>query len=674
MVKKKKTKVKQKESRERSHDRQNNVNGNNAQQSDTNQDQHDTSNILVDDDTLNTVKNWMAENSATLPEYIVKAIRNMIELLSIAKLKIEHRNNLLATLRMYMGITPKKERESLEDQDKSQSEWNSKTERKLSEKAKKAREELSEYKKLRPKKTKTGKKTNKSKLDDVSHPSSSPETQDDKPSSEPVFQAPVTEKIEQKEEIKVPELEIPNPVALGTKLIYSYDDRTRYDLKLIVTEITYNVETVTDPISGLSKTAKVTTGPAHYKITWNGIAQIVLFIGGLCLPINRLATALKATVGYFSASRIYRLFLYAAKAFAAVYFEIFKELSTCAYLSGDDTNNKVLKMNIDSPNLSEEEQKIRLAKIKESKDQTDPQQADFLLESEELLGGQSYRKNKSRQKTDDGGYEEKLTKKKAIYTSVIIGKHLKDYPDASLVFYYSERKTLGDLLGIIFKNNKEPNKKDVIIQTDLSSNNIPNPMPNNYNLSFAGCAAHARRPFWRYKDDENDEVVYYCCTLLLLFDQIFDYDRDARDTKDQQKIRISRQTKQKENWEKIKKHCLAMPDAIPPNHPLVTAANYIINHYEKLTKYLNDPNLMPDNNHAERLLRYEKSMLDNSKFRVSRKGRLAYDIIRTILTTCAVNKIDPSKYIVHILKNQMDVRENPEKYTPHAYLKSLKNS
>jgi hypothetical protein len=65
-------------------------------------------------------------------------------------------------------------------------------------------------------------------------------------------------------------------------------------------------------------------------------------------------------------------------------------------------------------------------------------------------------------------------------------------------------------------------------------------------------------------------------------------------------------------------------------------------------------------------------MLDNSKFRVSKRGRLVYDILRTILATCNAARISLFDYIVYLLKNQVQARAKPSDFTPYAFAQNQK--
>src|SRR5690606_10537445 len=77
---------------------------------------------------------------------------------------------------------------------------------------------------------------------------------------------------------------------------------------------------------------------------------------------------------------------------------------------------------------------------------------------------------------------------------------------------------------------------------------------------------------------------------------------------------------------------------------LYAATKYIIRHYTDLTVYLDHPDLFAENNATERGLRQEKTIEDAAKFRFSEQGRVALDIIRSLIATCRAAEIDFNKY------------------------------
>ena len=611
--------------------------------------------VLTEEDLL-LIRKWLKENGDSFPLEIRTVVELMLDLCCNAQGLLKSNKKLVALLRQYMGFIPTKERDS-KDEKNIEPVWSEKTQSKLHHEMKKATEKWKEYKKHHPKKV-------KNKSSDKFQKNQNPKNESTEISalpSETVFNSPAVQINEAKKECLVNPDDLPEGLVSPSS---SYQERSRFDLSLCLTKINYRVETIRDPITGFSKTAKVEDGPARFRVTWEALAQIVLLVAGMGIPMVRLASCLQTASSYFSPSRVYRLCLYVAQALSAVYLEIFRQLATCEILSGDDTNSSVLGMRQDDEPLSPEAQEEKERALVSSKEEKNPQKCDFILEVDEIIGGQ--------RPTKDG---KRL--KKSIFTTVMIGERRTLGPKGTLIFYHSERKSFGDLLGRVLSlrsalEDKNEKKRPITIQSDLSSSNIPTPYPSELDLQFMGCAAHARRPFWRFRSDVDPKVGYYCYTMLLLFDKIFDSDRAARENGNLQNILAARKMEQPPLWEEIKAHCVSMQSEFAPNSDLGKAAGYILNNFGKLTHYLGDPRLRPDNNLAERLLRYEKIMQDNSKFRVTKKGRLVYDILRTILASCNAAGAEPLPYLVHVLRNQVDARQSPARYTPHAYVSTKK--
>ena len=621
--------------------------------------------VILTKENLSYARSWLKEHGTSIPTQMRILLLAMLDMCEDAQVLLKHNKKLVELLRQSMGFIPLKEREDKKEKDKSKSEeWDKDEENSLRSKMKKATDKWREYKKKRPPKEQNNPKIDaKDKINNDEINSGISEASNDgiASSGESVFQSPVVRTDSRTEELRVDRETLPTGIGV---LSSNWRTVLRYNFSLLLTSVYYKVETLQNSESGFSKSARIEDGPPRFKVTWDTMAQIVLLVVGMCMPMVRLASCLSVSAKYFNPSRIYRMCLYAAHACFAIYRQIFIDLASCPILSGDDTHNVVLQMRTDNPILTETEMTERKAKLASSRNEVDPQKIDLLLEAEEFLGSQMPKKL-----GDD--------LKKSIFTTVVIGQRPDLGSAGTLVFYHSERKSFGDVIGKILaqresnlSSNEEsvlPADKKVVIQSDLSSSNTPNPLPKNLSLIQIGCGAHARRPFWRYRKDPDPAVGYHCYTMLLLFDKIFDSDRDARATHSTSEILRARQEEQKSLWDEILAQANEILNDFAPNSDMGKAANYIINNFKKLTHYLTDYRLRPDNNHSERLLRYEKTMLDNSKFRVSKRGRLVYDILRTILATCNAARISPFDYIVYLLKNQVRARAKPSDFTPYAF-------
>ena len=75
----------------------------------------------------------------------------------------------------------------------------------------------------------------------------------------------------------------------------------------------------------------------------------------------------------------------------------------------------------------------------------------------------------------------------------------------------------------------------------------------------------------------------------------------------------------KKIWTLLKARAEKMMLEHMPTSEMHQSAKYIVTHFPELTHYLNDPWVHPTNNQVERILRSERTMLNNSKFRQSKK-------------------------------------------------------
>ena len=81
--------------------------------------------------------------------------------------------------------------------------------------------------------------------------------------------------------------------------------------------------------------------------------------------------------------------------------------------------------------------------------------------------------------------------------------------------------------------------------------------------------------------------------------------------------------------------------------------------------------LYKSKNPSTRTIGFEKLMLSSSKFRSSEKGRVIYDINRTMVATCNAAGAPVKEYSAHIMKHKDEVKKNPQNFTPYAYVKMM---
>lgn len=277
----------------------------------------------------------------------------------------------------------------------------------------------------------------------------------------------------------------------------SNDHPKRLDFKCVVTEITYDVETVTDPETGKSvRASMLQDGPEGFQLTWGAVSNLIKMHVGFAIPIHRMVRMIGQPE--FSSSKICRVLQHVALNLVGVYLAFADELSDARLLSGDDTGTKVLEPHGDG---------------------ADP----ICDEIDTRLGWNQPRA--------DGRGD-----KKALNVSLIMGKSEKD-PRSTIRFFRTHAGSVGNLLTKILES-RSPKSGSVIFQGDLSSANLPSPETRERTgLVLAGCGAHARRPFFRFRTDDESLCYFMLRGFLILSEIEAKIDRRGRTRQNVLKLR-----------------------------------------------------------------------------------------------------------------------------------------
>jgi hypothetical protein len=468
------------------------------------------------------------------------------------------------------------------------------------------------------------------------------------------------------------------------------DKRVRYDISISVSRLELEVEKqVIEKDNGERTVVSATTdgyGPARYQVTWSSLATLAILVGQFAMPLNRLATLFSCVGKRFTAGGLSRLLHYVAERLVAIYITLGEQLADSEILGGDDTSCRVLEVNRyferqkrskrgaenrDPPwadYRTAERAEASIERCEEQKRQrlerraSGDREAKRMPDENPTLGmliGRHYDFESQRQDGKGG--------KRSLNTTVVAGRSIAKDPRSLIVFYRSHLGGCGDLLESILKSRK-PSAGDLILQADLSTTNlIRDPeLLKRFNFELIGCSAHARRPFAQYEKDDAIDCPY----MLHLFTGLAIHeDRLDVHGRNRQNILAVRQAESRRCWEKIKEVAQRMTARWSKASKLGTGARYILKHYDKLTKYLDDPRLEPNNNLRERMLRTEKLIEKSSMFRKSLEGRFALDIVRTVLQTAVASGVPVRDYLMSVLRaDPEEVNEHPERFTPLAYV------
>ena len=106
---------------------------------------------------------------------------------------------------------------------------------------------------------------------------------------------------------------------------------------------------------------------------------------------------------------------------------------------------------------------------------------------------------------------------------------------------------------------------------------------------------------------------------------------------------------------------------VEPNSSLGVAMNYLLNHFDTLTRYCHYPGIPIDNNEIERLIKLAVRNRKNSGYFKTQAGAWVGDILISIIAICQENGVNVFDYLTAVQCNRKAVRTNPGAWLPWNY-------
>jgi len=164
-----------------------------------------------------------------------------------------------------------------------------------------------------------------------------------------------------------------------------------------------------------------------------------------------------------------------------------------------------------------------------------------------------------------------------------------------------------------------------------------------------GCWSHVRRKFMDIvKIDKTEGKAFEAINIIK---QLYAIEKHAREnTLSFDKIKMLRQEKAKPIVEGFKVWLEKTSLSVPPQSPLAKAIQYALNQWNALLPYLNNGELMIDNNHVENAIRPFALGRRNWLFLGNERGAIAAANIYSLIRTAQANQCDPYRYLRYLLK------------------------
>ena len=167
-------------------------------------------------------------------------------------------------------------------------------------------------------------------------------------------------------------------------------------------------------------------------------------------------------------------------------------------------------------------------------------------------------------------------------------------------------------------------------------------------IKAVGCWAHARRKFVEIikaskKAKKAEEAVN-------IIKQLYQIESEAKAQQfNKQATQQLRQEKAKPLLERFKLWLEETLKTVPPQSPIAKAIQYTLNQWGSLIAYIEDGELMIDNNTVENIIRPFALGRKNWLFLGNERGGKAAANIYSLIMTAKANQIEPYRYLRYLL-------------------------
>lgn len=235
--------------------------------------------------------------------------------------------------------------------------------------------------------------------------------------------------------------------------------------------------------------------------------------------------------------------------------------------------------------------------------------------------------------------------------------------DNTLVLFFSGRQHAGENRDRLL-TLREDNQGAFIKMSDALNAN--NPALETEAMIEANCSAHAVRKFTELEDFFPGETR----TVIDRFKAVFDNERQVKadNLSDDERLHYP-QTHSEPEMSAIKAFVEQQVNdkAVEPHSSLGKAYQYLLNHWEKLTRFLITPGAPLDNNLVERALKWMIQVRKNSLFYATEHGAYVGSLLISLIATCGYAKVDPIDYLAALQQERSAIFQHPGKWLPWNY-------
>ena len=231
--------------------------------------------------------------------------------------------------------------------------------------------------------------------------------------------------------------------------------------------------------------------------------------------------------------------------------------------------------------------------------------------------------------------------------------------------FFTGRKHAGENLARVLVERAQGLAPPIQMCDALSRN-----VPKIVETLVANCNAHGRRNFVKVTANFPEP----CRFVLEAFREIYRYDAVTRKQGMSPEERLAfHQEHSKPVMDKLHAWIEAQFEQrlVEPNSGLGQAISYLLNHWQKLTLFLEKAGVPLDNNIVERALKKAILHRKNSLFYKTRNGAQMGDLFMSLIHTCELNDVNAFDYLTELLRHAEALKQNPSEWMPWNYRDTL---
>jgi hypothetical protein len=251
-----------------------------------------------------------------------------------------------------------------------------------------------------------------------------------------------------------------------------------------------------------------------------------------------------------------------------------------------------------------------------------------------------------------------------VFTTGIVS--IKD--DRRIGIFMTGRQHAGENLEELLKERASGLSPPIQMCDALSRN-----VPKELKTILANCLSHARRQFVDLAEVFPEE----CEHVIDLLGKVYHNDALARERGLDPLERLAfHQRESGPAMEELRSWCQEQfaHKKVEPNSGLGKAIQYLLNHWEKLTRFLHVPKAPLDNNVCERALKLAVRHRKNALFFKTKNGAHVGDVFMSLIHTCQMSGENPFDYLARLLRNAPKVAQSPEQWFPWNYRETLNSN